>query len=168
MNLADLDVERRARLLSGGKPLALARNAMAYVPGDRPDCVYFVRSGRIKIVRSNAAGAEVIVGIRTAGDIFGELAWLPNSGEEQRKTSAVAIEPSTVDGIGADDFAAVLRADAQIALAFARGVTRRLAETEQELTELTGKVSPGAWSTSSGALHRATASKSPTERCASG
>ena len=122
MNLADLDVERRARLLSGGKPLALARNAMAYVPGDRPDCVYFVRSGRIKIVRSNAAGAEVIVGIRTAGDIFGELAWLPNSGEEQRKTSAVAIEPSTVDGIGADDFAAVLRADAQIALAFARGV----------------------------------------------
>jgi CRP/FNR family cyclic AMP-dependent transcriptional regulator len=143
MNLADLDVERRARLLSGGKPLALARNAMAYVPGDRPDCVYFVRSGRIKIVRSNAAGAEVIVGIRTAGDIFGELAWLPNSGEERRKTSAVAIEPSTVDGIGADDFAAVLRTDAQIALAFARGVTRRLAETEQELTELTGKSVPG-------------------------
>jgi CRP/FNR family transcriptional regulator, cyclic AMP receptor protein len=143
MNLADLDVERRARLLSGGKPLALARNAMAYVPGDRPDCVYFVRSGRIKIVRSNAAGAEVIVGIRTPGDIFGELAWLPNSGEERRKTSAVAIEPSTVDGIGADDFAAVLRADAQIALAFARGVTRRLAETEQELTELTGKSVPG-------------------------
>jgi CRP/FNR family cyclic AMP-dependent transcriptional regulator len=143
MNLDDLDDDRRARLLAGAKPLKLARNAMTYVPGDRPDCVYFVRSGRIKIVRSNAAGAEVIVGIRTAGDIFGELAWLPNSGEPLRKTSAVAIEASTVDGIAVDAFATVLRADAQIARAFARGVTRRLAETEQELTELTGKSVPG-------------------------
>ncbi|MGD0474179.1 MAG: Crp/Fnr family transcriptional regulator [Candidatus Velthaea sp.] len=139
MNLADLDDERRARLLAGAKPLKLARNAMTYAPGDRPDWVYFVRSGRIKIVRSNAAGAEIIVGIRTAGDIFGELAWLPNSGERPRKTSAVAIEPSIVDSVAVDEFAAFLRADAQVARAFARGATQQLAATEQELTELTGK-----------------------------
>jgi CRP-like cAMP-binding protein len=143
MNLADLDEERRARLLAGAKQFKLTRNALTYVPGDPSDCVYFVRSGRIKIVRTNAAGAEVIVGIRTAGDIFGELAWLPDSGEQLRKTSAVAFEPSTVDRIGADDFGAALGADPQIACAFARGVTRRLAETEQELTELTGKSVPG-------------------------
>jgi CRP-like cAMP-binding protein len=72
------------------------------------------------------------------------LAWLPDSGEQLRKTSAVVIEPSTVDGIAVDEFATVLRADAQFARAFARAVTQRLAETEQELTELTF---PGGWST---------------------
>jgi CRP-like cAMP-binding protein len=143
MNLADLDVERRGRLLAGAKALKLARNGMTYAAGDRPDCVYFVRSGRVKIVRSNAAGAELIVGIRVAGDIFGELAWLPDSGEHVRKTSAVAIEPSTVDSIAVDDFATALRADPHIARTFARGVSRRLAQTEQELTELTGKNVPG-------------------------
>jgi CRP/FNR family cyclic AMP-dependent transcriptional regulator len=143
MNLADLDDERRGRLLAGAKPLKLGRNNMPYAAGDRPDSVYFVRSGRIKIVRSNAAGAEVIVGIRTTGDIFGELAWLPESGEHLRKTSAIAIEPSVVDSIRVDDFAAFLRTDALLARAFARGVTRRLAATQQELTELTGKSVPG-------------------------
>jgi CRP/FNR family cyclic AMP-dependent transcriptional regulator len=143
MNLADLDDGRRARLLAGAKPLKLARNGMTYAAGDRPDCVYFVRSGRVKIVRSNAAGAEVIVGIRTAGEIFGELAWLPDSAELLRKTSAVAIEPSTVDSIAVDYFAAVLQDDPAVARAFARGITRRLAQTEQELTELTGKSVPG-------------------------
>jgi CRP/FNR family cyclic AMP-dependent transcriptional regulator len=143
MNLADLDDERRARLLAGAKPIKLARNGMTYVAGDRPDSVYFVRSGRVKIVRSNAAGAEVIVGIRTPGEIFGELAWLPDSAEGLRKTSAVAIETSTVDRIAVDYFATVLRDDPQIARVFARGIARRLAATEQELTELTGKSVPG-------------------------
>ncbi len=143
MNLADLDEERRARLLAGAKHLKLARNGLAYVPGDRADGIYFVRSGRIKIVRSNAAGAEVIVGIRTAGDIFGELAWLAENGARRRTTSAVAIEASTVDRIAVDDFAAILAGDGEIARSFARGVTRRLAVAEQELTELAGKSVPG-------------------------
>jgi CRP-like cAMP-binding protein len=142
MNLADLDDERQARLLAGAKLVTLARNGMAYAPSDAADGVYFVRSGRIKIVRSNAAGAEVIVGIRTSGDIFGELTWLCKP-DGRRSTSAVAIEPSTVDRIGVDRFAEILRVDVAIARAFARGVTRRLAATEQELTELAGKSVPG-------------------------
>lgn len=143
MNLTDLDETRRSGLLAGCKPLKIARNGMVYAPGDRADSVYFVRDGRIKIVRSNAAGAEVIVGIRTAGDIFGELTWLVENGEHRRKTSAVAIEPSSVDTIPAGVFADLLQSDVEIARAFARGVTRRLAATEQELTELAGKSVPG-------------------------
>jgi CRP/FNR family cyclic AMP-dependent transcriptional regulator len=143
MNLADLDDERRARLLAGARPIKLARNAAAYTAGDRADRIYFVRSGRVKIVRSNAAGAEVIVGIRISGDIFGELTWLADKSDGLRKTRAVAIEASMIDQISAEEFAAVLHIDGAIARAFARGVTRRLAATEQELTELAGKSVPG-------------------------
>jgi CRP/FNR family transcriptional regulator len=143
MNLADLDEPLRVRILAGAKPLKLARGGLAYAPGDPADAVYFVRGGRMKIVRTNAAGSEVIVGIRTEGDIFGELTWLADIDNRLRKTSAVAIEASTVDRVAADDFSELLQADGEVARAFARGVTRRLAATEQELTELTGKSVPG-------------------------
>jgi CRP-like cAMP-binding protein len=83
------------------------------------------------------------VGIRTAGDIFGELTWLAPDSNRRRRTSAVAIEPAVVDSIAVGGFAAILRADGEIARTFARGVTRRLAATEQELTELAGKSVPG-------------------------
>jgi CRP/FNR family transcriptional regulator len=142
MNIADLDVDRQQRVLAAAKLLKLARNELAYGPGDRANVVYFVHSGRIKIVRSTAAGGEVIVGIRNAGDVFGELTWLIDSAS-RRRTSAVAIEPSTVQCIRADEFARTLAADAEIARSFARGVTRRLSATEQELTELAGKSVPG-------------------------
>jgi CRP/FNR family transcriptional regulator len=143
VNLAELDDERRTRLLDGAKPLKLGRNGIVYSPGDRADRVYFVSSGRVKIVRSNAAGAEVIVGIRTPGDIFGELTWLVGTAATPRSTSAIAFEPSLVSCVAVDDFTALLRADPPIARTFARGISRRLAAAEQELTELAGKSVPG-------------------------
>jgi CRP-like cAMP-binding protein len=143
MNLADLDTERRERLMASASLLKLGRNEMAYAPGDRANRVYFLRSGRVKIVRSTAAGDEVIVGIRNAGDVFGELTWLTETADSIRKTSAVAIEPSHVECLAVEDFARILSSDGEIARSFARGVTRRLAAAEQELTELAGKSVPG-------------------------
>jgi CRP-like cAMP-binding protein len=62
VNLADLEPDRRAALLTGARPVRIARNEPAYVPGDPADTIYFVRSGRIKIVRTSPSGAESIVG----------------------------------------------------------------------------------------------------------
>ncbi len=143
MNLADIADEQRDRLLALANTLRFARNDAVYAPGDRASRVYFVRSGRVKIVRSTAAGDEVIVGIRTPGDAFGELTWLTQRSDALRKTSAVAIETSTVASLGVEAFAHLLADDGAIARAFARGVTRRLAAAEQEFTELTGRSVPG-------------------------
>ena len=140
MNLADLDAARRAALLAGAKRVVLARGQSAYLPGDRADRVFFVLTGRVKVVRTNASGAEAIVGIRTAGDAFGELTGVD---EGVRVTSAVAIEAVEADAISAAAFAAALGRDAAIARAFARGVARRLAAAEHELAELMGKSVPG-------------------------
>jgi CRP/FNR family transcriptional regulator, cyclic AMP receptor protein len=140
VNLGDLDPARRDVLLSGARRVRLERSQPAYLAGDRADRVYFVRSGRVKIVRTNPSGAEAIVGIRTAGDIFGELA---GAAEGVRTTSAVAIEPVEADAVAGAAFIALLEDDAQIARAFARGIARRLAAAEHELAELMGKSVPG-------------------------
>lgn len=141
MNLDDFDAAQCARLLAGARTHKLQRADLAYAPGDVADRVYFVRTGRIKIVRTNAAGGEAIVGIRKAGDIFGELTWMGTV--RVRQTSASAMEPTHVDSISADAFAQLLRTDSAIARGFARGIARRLSDAELELTELAGKSVPG-------------------------
>ena len=141
MNLSDLEPARCDALLAGATRLRLARGQSAYQPGDRADRVFFVRSGRVKIVRTHVSGAEAIVGIRTAGDAFGELTGV--GGEGVRATSATALEPTEADAIPAAAFAAALETDVALARAFARGVARRLAAAERELAELMGKSVPG-------------------------
>ena len=136
MNLGDLEPAGLAALLAGAKRVRLARGERAYAPGDRADRVFFVRSGRVKIVRTHVSGAEAIVGIRTAGDTFGELTSLDGG---VRATSAIALESTIADAVAAAAFTAALAADVALARAFARGVARRLAAAEHELAELMGK-----------------------------
>nr|MDQ6944089.1 cyclic nucleotide-binding domain-containing protein [Candidatus Eremiobacteraeota bacterium] len=109
MNLDDLEPAHRAALLAGAKRVRLARGQSAYSLGDRADRVFFVRSGRVKIVRTNPSGAEAIVGIRTAGDAFGELTSFVDEGV--RATSAIAIEAVEADAISAAAFGAALEHD---------------------------------------------------------
>jgi CRP-like cAMP-binding protein len=141
MKLTDLDETRRAHFLAAAKPVSLARNDAVYRDGDISDRVFVVDEGRVKIVRTHVSGSETIVGIRTAGDIFGELSAI----EERRirTTSAVAIEPSRVLAVSAAAMREMLAADIGFARAYTAGTARRLTEAERELTELAGKSVPG-------------------------
>jgi len=141
MNLTDLDDSRREQFLAAAKRLTLARNDAVYRDGDISDRVFVVGEGRVKIVRTHVSGSETIVGIRTAGDIFGELSAIESG--RIRTTSAIAIEPSSVHAISASMMRELLAADIGFARAYAAGTARRLTEAERELTELAGKSVPG-------------------------
>ena len=141
MNLSDLQGDARAQLIAGATTLKVARNEAVYSAGDAADRMYFVQTGRMKIVRSSAAGSEAIVGIRNPGDIFGELS--PLQDVRFRSTSAVAIENAVVLALSAAVAIARLGERAELARAFTRGIARRLAEAERELAELAGKSVPG-------------------------
>ncbi len=141
MNVAQLDDARREALLAGGKRSAVARHELLYTPDDEANCVYVVESGRVKIVRSNAAGLESIVGIRNPGDLFGELSWMAE--RARRTTSAIALDAGSVCRLDAAVFERRLLADAVVSASFARGLALRLATLERELTELAGKSVPG-------------------------
>ncbi len=137
MNVFELEASARATLFADAKSRAVARGDFVYAPGDAADAVYAVESGRVKIVRTSAAGSESIVGIRNPGDVFGELTAMDRSGV--RSTSAIAIDPGSVQRLDAATFFARLHADARLAKSFARGVSIRLAAIEREITELAGK-----------------------------
>ena len=137
MNLGELAPAERAALFADGKTRAVSRGEFVYTPGDPADCVYAVDVGRVKIVRTSAAGGESIVGIRNPGDIFGELTAMDSG--KIRSTSAIAIDPGSVLRVDAQTFFRRLREDATLAKTFARGVSIRLGAVERELTELAGK-----------------------------
>jgi CRP/FNR family transcriptional regulator len=141
MNLDQLEAPKREALLAGAKLLTVARGDIIYTANDDPADVYFVRSGRVKIVRTSAGGAESIVGIRNPGDIFAELSWMP--GMPNRATSAIVLDAGAVVRLEAAEFSRRIAADAALAAAFARGLARRLNDAELELTELAGKSVPG-------------------------
>jgi CRP-like cAMP-binding protein len=141
VNVFELEAPQRDALLAGARRSSLGRGAMVYLPGDAANCIYAVDTGRIKIVRTNQNGAESIVGIRNPGDLFGELTWLGD--ETVRATSAIALDPSDVRRLDAALFERRLCEDGALAAAFARGIARRLAAIERELTELEGKSVPG-------------------------
>jgi CRP/FNR family cyclic AMP-dependent transcriptional regulator len=141
MRLSDLDDARCARFLASTTRLSVVRNAAVYRDGDPSDRVFVVDHGRVKIVRTHVSGAETIVGIRTPGDIFGELGAIEPG--RLRTTSAVAIEPSRVHAIAATTMRELLATDIGFARAYTAGTARRLTEAEYELTELAGKSVPG-------------------------
>ncbi len=141
MNVNELDDEHRRALFANAKRTAVVRGDLIYTPGDSVDRIYVVERGRVKIVRSNAAGLESIVGIRNPGDVFGELSWM--LGGALRTTSAIALDQGEIARIESACFERMLRDDGVLAATFARGIARRLATIERELTELAGKSVPG-------------------------
>ncbi len=141
VNVLELDPGARERLFADAKRATVARGELIYTPLDPADCVYVVKSGRVKIVRTNASGSESIVGIRNPGDVFGELTWMiPNA---RRVTSAIALDPGEVCRLDAGVFERRLQSDSVLAASFARGIAQRLSAVERELTELAGKSVPG-------------------------
>jgi CRP-like cAMP-binding protein len=137
VNVRELDPALRAVLFADAKTRPVVRGEFIYTPGDAADCVYAVENGRVKIVRTSAAGGESIVGIRNPGDVFGELTAM--NARAERTTSAIALDPGSVVRIDAPTFFRRLREDAMLASSFARGISQRLAIVERELTELAGK-----------------------------
>ena len=44
---------------------------MLYAEGQRPKAVYYIKSGKVKIYKTNDDGKELITDIFSAGDFFG-------------------------------------------------------------------------------------------------
>ena len=57
------------------------RGAFLILEGDRSDHVLFIRSGRLRIVRTSTDGRDVLVAVRGPGELVGELSALAGADE---------------------------------------------------------------------------------------
>ncbi|KUG07287.1 response regulator [Solirubrum puertoriconensis] len=121
-NLESLSTDRKVH--------AVRKKQEIYSEGDEPTRLYFVKSGRVKTVKTTAGGKELITGIYNAGEFFGYMALL-----EQTKhgDSAVAVDDSELVYIPKDDFTQLLLRNPEVGQLFIRLLAGRVNEREQQL-----------------------------------
>ena len=70
--LDTLCAEARARLAAGVREVSLRRGRVLFLEGDRPDAVYLVCSGLVRIFVTELDGSETTVRLVGRGELLGD------------------------------------------------------------------------------------------------
>jgi CRP-like cAMP-binding protein/ActR/RegA family two-component response regulator len=124
-SLASLSLDR--------KPHLVRKRQAVYLEGDDATRVYFVQAGRIKTVKTTAAGKELITGLYGPGEFLGYLTLLEGT---PHRDSAVAVDDSALVYIPQDDFSQLLLRNREVSQQFIRLLAGRVSEREQQLLEM--------------------------------
>jgi len=101
-----------------------------FFEGDDPIRLYFLRSGRVKTLRTDANGKEFITGLYHAGEFFG---YFPLLEAKEYPDSAITLEDSELVYIPADDFRQLLLANPEVSQQFIKLMAGQVAEREEQL-----------------------------------
>jgi CRP-like cAMP-binding protein len=122
------------KVLLDTKPVKnYTKKTIVYSEGDTAGTLYYLRSGKLKIYRSNDYGKDYITDLLREGDFFGYTALLEDT---DQKESVMALEHSEVVMIPKQDFFHYLNGDKTISMKFIRLLSRHLVEAEDKLIKL--------------------------------
>jgi len=124
-NLESLSADRRLHTVRKKQDI--------YVEGDEPIRLYFLKSGRVKTVKTTNAGKELITGLYHPGEFFGYLALLTQTAYDD---SAVALDDAELVYIPKHDFLQLLTRNAEVGQQFIRLLAGRVSEREQQLLDM--------------------------------
>lgn len=122
-----------ALLVSQGRPRRYDTGDVLLTQGDAPGRVIVLVDGRVKVTRSEADGTEVLLAIRDAGEIIGEISALDGGVASATVTALRACESRVLVTAA---FLAFVRAN-DLALPMLRHASARRRESEQIRIELT-------------------------------
>ena len=114
------------------RTVKIDRHANLYTCGDQDEMVFFIESGRIKLLMLSPEGKECLLAIHSAGDIFGELCL---SGSGARLETATAMEETILKKIPRSRFLAGLSRDSLLE-GYVRYLAVRIAEQQQIIADL--------------------------------
>jgi CRP-like cAMP-binding protein len=114
------------------RTVKIARHANVFTCGDQDEMVYFIESGRVKLLMLSSEGKECLLAIRSAGDIFGELCL---SGSDARLETATAMEETILKKIPRSQFLVLLSRDSLLE-GYVRYLAVRVAEQQQVIADL--------------------------------
>ena len=101
--------------------------------GELPRYVFHVKSGKIKIFRTNDEGRELIVALIGPGEYFGYLALLKGSNYPE---SAVAMAETEINLIPKEDYYSLVYNNRNVAGHFLKLLASDLLHTEEQLIDL--------------------------------
>jgi CRP-like cAMP-binding protein len=112
--------------------IKIAKHNNVYNIGAGIETVYFIESGKIKLVTASTDGKECILAIHAVGDVFGELCL---SGIKGRLDTATAMEDSVLKQIPCARFLERLAKDSLLE-GFIKYLTVRVGDQQQVIANL--------------------------------
>jgi CRP/FNR family transcriptional regulator len=109
------------------------RNEVIFSVGDRPDAMYLIESGRVKVSLISDEGEEKIVGICRKGEVVGEVC-LCNRGP--RENQAVALETVEVTSFRVDVLRRVLKDNPDTIFSLLMVFCARIHDYQQQVASL--------------------------------
>jgi len=131
--LRDLAPEARRDLLAAGTRKGFAKPAVLFRAGDEARHLYLLAAGRIKLVRGNADGQDVIVRFVGPGEILGGVAALPQG---RYPATGEVVEDVDYVAWSREALAPVLARQPALTGAILGVVARRMGEVQGQLQEL--------------------------------
>ncbi len=122
------------------RTLTVPKGSPLYLPNDPGASIYFLKSGRIKVIRISLDGRECILDIVEPGEIFGEMSILD---EEPEEIMAEALEDACVCAIPAAGLRRLIQSKPELALGIARLLGQRRRKLESRLQSLVFQKVPG-------------------------
>ena len=112
------------------------KNENIYLSSDSADRIYFIKTGRVKVVSHYDGGKEIIKNLVSQGDIFGISSLL---GQDRRNDGAVAMEATEVVVVTKDTLTKLMAEDPTLSMLIMKILGDRLMETECRLEGLVYK-----------------------------
>ena len=125
--------EELKKLPNERKVKSYKRRDIIFEEGDYPRYLYFVKSGKVKIFKTNEDGKEYIIDIHKTGDFFGYLDLIKH---DKYTESAAAMEETEISLIPKEDFVKLLNANRDVASQLIKMLADNVSEKEDQLLNL--------------------------------
>ena len=132
--LAALDDDDRTALEALGTPRRYRAGAALILEGDESKHVFVLLDGSVKIASTAPDGRELLLAVRGAGEVIGELSAL-EGGSTSRSASVLALEPVSARSIPGPEFVDYLATHPEAMLLLVRGLIGRLHDADRRRVE---------------------------------
>jgi len=120
------------REVENSRAIQIAKHANVYTLGEQDQVLYFIESGKVKLLMPSSEGRECLLAIHASGDVFGELCL---SGLADRLETATAMEDTLLKTIPSAKFLARLAADSLLE-GFVKYLAVRVADQQEVIANL--------------------------------
>ncbi|SFL60135.1 Crp/Fnr family transcriptional regulator [Pelosinus propionicus] len=109
------------------------KGMIVFHEGDAGEGFHYVKSGKVKVLRTSDDGREHIIKILGAGEIFAEVLMFNN---QPYPATAVAVEPSCIGIIRNVDLEQLVLTNNELALQLIKALSQRLIYAQQKIKNL--------------------------------
>ncbi len=125
--------EELKKLSNERKTKLFKKREVLFEEGDYPRYLYFIKSGKVKVFKTNDDGKEYIISLCTDGDFLGYVDLIKDTKYQE---SCAALEDTEVSLIPKEDFQQLLHANRDVASQLIKMLANNISEKEEQLLQL--------------------------------